>query len=346
MQEPMSSDDLLSAAQSTLPPVEPSSEHSAGQLLRQAREAAQMHMEFLAGTLKVPVRRIQALEEDDWAALPDAAFTRALASSICRQLKIAPEPILALLPAVRQQAPDEPNTLAHDKALMGMHRKSPAAGSAWHRIWRLVLLLTIVAVGLGWYFSARPTQSVEAVAEQTTLDMTRAHERPQANVGEGATGGDPPLAHAVGSVVATLPAQVTPLPIVTTLPSLTTDAATGLPLAESSPNPTAPSAATQSGGVLRLQATAECWVKVLDAEKKVQLSRLLRAGEGVSIQGAAPYQIWTGRAEALVLIWQGRALSVFAGKTGSQRTVLPMVPSSHQAAPIATVDSTAAMSER
>ena len=81
--------DLLSAAQSTLPPVDAAPMPSAGQLLRQAREAAHMHRASLAGVLKVPAKKIEALENDDWQSLPDLAFTRALASSICRQLKIS-----------------------------------------------------------------------------------------------------------------------------------------------------------------------------------------------------------------------------------------------------------------
>ena len=46
----------------------------------------------------VPVERLKALEEDRWDALPDLVFARALAQSVCRQLKIEPGPVLSAMP--------------------------------------------------------------------------------------------------------------------------------------------------------------------------------------------------------------------------------------------------------
>ena len=71
---------------------------SAGQLLREAREAQGLHVAALAVALKVPVKKLEALEADRLEELPDAVFVRALASSVCRALKIDPAPILEKLP--------------------------------------------------------------------------------------------------------------------------------------------------------------------------------------------------------------------------------------------------------
>lgn len=71
---------------------------SAGALIRRAREAAGVHIAALAVALKVPVRRLEALEADRYDLLPDAVFARALASSVCRSLKVDPSHILPLLP--------------------------------------------------------------------------------------------------------------------------------------------------------------------------------------------------------------------------------------------------------
>ena len=79
------------------PPLEQAGP-SAGVLLRQAREAAGLDIAALAASLKVTIPKLQALEEDDYASLPDAVFARALASSICRTLKIDPAPVLERLP--------------------------------------------------------------------------------------------------------------------------------------------------------------------------------------------------------------------------------------------------------
>ena len=71
----------------------------AGDLLRAAREASGLHIAALAVSLKVPVRKLEALETNQFHELPDAVFVRALAASVCRSLKIDSGPILQLLPA-------------------------------------------------------------------------------------------------------------------------------------------------------------------------------------------------------------------------------------------------------
>ena len=75
---------------------------SAGALIRRARESAGVQITSLAVALKVPVRRLEALEADRYDLLTDAVFVRALASSVCRSLKLDPALILPLLP--RSQA--------------------------------------------------------------------------------------------------------------------------------------------------------------------------------------------------------------------------------------------------
>lgn len=57
---------------------------TAGGLLKEARQAAGMHIAALAVALKVPVSKLEALEADNYTVLPDTVFVRALASSVCQ----------------------------------------------------------------------------------------------------------------------------------------------------------------------------------------------------------------------------------------------------------------------
>ncbi len=57
-----------------------STHKTAGDLLREAREAHGLHIEMVAAALKVPPQKLMALEADDIASLPDPVFARALAS--------------------------------------------------------------------------------------------------------------------------------------------------------------------------------------------------------------------------------------------------------------------------
>jgi cytoskeleton protein RodZ len=79
----------------TPPPAAPT---SAGAMLRAAREQRGVHIGVLAASIKVAQRKLEALEADRYDELPDMTFTRALALSVCRTLKIDADPVLALLP--------------------------------------------------------------------------------------------------------------------------------------------------------------------------------------------------------------------------------------------------------
>jgi cytoskeleton protein RodZ len=72
---------------------------TAGSMLRSAREAAGLHVAALAVAMKIPVKKLEALESDRLDLLHDAVFVRALAASVCRTLKIDSAPVLAKLPS-------------------------------------------------------------------------------------------------------------------------------------------------------------------------------------------------------------------------------------------------------
>lgn len=100
MSEGLVSEDLASASKLTEATRDAAVLLSAGQMLRQARVNAGVHVAALAVTLKVPVKRLEALEDDNMALLPDTVFVRALASSVCRTLKVDSGLILERLPKV------------------------------------------------------------------------------------------------------------------------------------------------------------------------------------------------------------------------------------------------------
>ena len=71
---------------------------SAGTLLRRTREHKGTSIAALATALKVAPAKLEALEADRLDALPDLAFARALAQTVCRHLQLDPSPVLAALP--------------------------------------------------------------------------------------------------------------------------------------------------------------------------------------------------------------------------------------------------------
>ena len=344
--------DLISAAQSTLPPPE-APILSAGLLLRQAREAAHIHRVSLAGILKVPVKKIEAIENDDWDALPDLAFTRALASSICRQLKIDPQPVLALLPSVRQQAPQTPATLAEDKALEAARQKLSTSPTPRRRasgfIWATAGLFVLGAIGTAWWWQSQEAArhlaefgtEFEAALPAASVTGKLAAADADAEITPSLTPSSMELPVLAASAPASSPASAAAV-YASAAQAMSSAAMASLPVPQitaaapvSSSTPVASLVSSKSAG-LELQAQAESWVQVRDAQNKVQISRLLQAGERVQVQGQPPYRVWTGRAEALQIVWQGMPVAALQGKTGSLRIQIPPAAAPAVAAPPST----------
>jgi cytoskeleton protein RodZ len=124
---------------------------SAGRLLREARERQGLHIAVLAASIKVTPRKLELLEADRFDALPDATFTRALAQTVCRTLKIDPAAVLVLLPPPAghrlEQVGEGLNAPFRERAgVVGQRESAPTLGPVF---WVTVLIL---AASLGLYF--------------------------------------------------------------------------------------------------------------------------------------------------------------------------------------------------
>ncbi|MEY2803811.1 MAG: hypothetical protein RL657_1147 [Pseudomonadota bacterium] len=140
----------------------PAGSASAGALLKKAREAKGIHISVMATTLRVPLDRIRALEDDRWNDLPDLVFARALAMSVCRQLKIDASPVLAGIPD-----PDPMRsvrvTAAISEPLGGVVNRSQTASKIWLALGLLAVFLMLwVALGMQASVESRLSTSVEA----------------------------------------------------------------------------------------------------------------------------------------------------------------------------------------
>jgi cytoskeleton protein RodZ len=125
---------------------------SAGRLLREARERQGLHIAALAASIKVTPRKLELLEADRFDALPDATFTRALAQTVCRALKIDPAAVLVLLPPPAghrlEQVGEGLNAPFRERPGVGAQRESAASGVG-PVFWVTVLIL---AASAGLYF--------------------------------------------------------------------------------------------------------------------------------------------------------------------------------------------------
>ena len=242
---------------------------SGGAMLRQAREAAGLHIGALAVSLRVPVRKLEALEADHFDQLPDMVFVRALAASVCRALNIDSTAVLAQLP--QTSAPH----LRNDEAGINVPFRGGASatgsilGDSFSRpyvLLGLVLLVGVVVLGVLTFFDHVPslvTSRDEAIAPAPTVVASVLEARPAS------------AALAASSVAAA------------------TSAASGVA--------SAPGAIVEgsglSTGTLVLRVRGPSWVEVVDATGVVQLRRVLQPGETVGVSGVAPLSVVVGRAD-------------------------------------------------
>lgn len=300
---------------------------SAGTLLRAAREAAGLHIAALAVSLKVPVRKLEALEQDRTDLLPDAVFARALAASVCRSLKVDPAPVLARLPqssgiSLKHQARRAPTPFRSPGERAGLAFLSSVARPPVLAC--LVLLFGTLAVvfwpaikdaglrlGSGSDVAAVPVQpnfSTPLILELTGPRAADAAPLPAPSV-EMPFNSNSPVQDASPSIFPTPPAPASMLPPASLLAGRGNVAAAMTPVGE---KPTSSGAAqpAASAGIVTFSAKNQSWIEVTDARGTVVLRRMLSAGEVVGASGALPMAAVVGRADATQVEVRGKPLDL------------------------------------
>lgn len=276
---------------------------SAGQLLRRAREAAGLHVAALAVALKVPVRKLEALEGDRHDLLPDAVFARALASTVCRTLKIDAAPVLARLPQS-----GAPRLVRADGGLNAPFRApGDALAPGWreHLLRPAPLLVGALLVGALAILLLPSSQPGADLATAAVPDAVSAAVMQPPTVVPPLGPGVPQLAPAQSLVPE--PAGGPGTPQVAAAPlAAATAAAPGpvAPIAAQAPVPATPPA--QASGLIVFRVTAPSWIEVTDSKGVVALRRTLLAGEFAGASGALPLAVTVGSAAATVVEVRGK----------------------------------------
>lgn len=269
---------------------------SAGTLLRRAREASGLHVAALAVSLKVPVRKLEALEAGRYDELPDAVFARALASSVCRTLKVDPRPILDRLP--QTGAP----RLAQVQEGLNAPFSAPGerAGATWVDQLGRPVVIAVGALLLG--------ALVLVLLPDLRSGSSVATSKPE------------PAAAPMAEPVVLQPAAETALdPATPAGPQAPVDVAAVAPVAPAveAPAALAPSPATDvqpvdvpASGVVVFRARAPSWIQVTDARGVVTLRDELEAGEAAGASGSLPLSVTVGSAGDTSVEVRGKAFDL------------------------------------
>lgn len=298
-------------------------ERSAGDLLRDAREAAGIHIASLAASLKVPVRKLEALEQDRFDLLPDAVFVRALASSVCRTLKVDPAQVLERMP--QTAAP----RLAQRSASINAPFRSPGDGprsTPWKHASRpavlavLALLLGALVLiflpGIGHDSVTGQRDAEEALANAASA---KPQSLPATMVMAGGSLADSATPAALTAATAAIQGELVPVvvpvapasdQVAVSVPAPALTLANSATVSGSTATPANPLAQTTPDGIVTFRAKGESWVEVIDAKGTVVLRRTLGAGEVAGASGALPLAAVVGRADATQVQVRGRAFDL------------------------------------
>lgn len=262
-------------------PVQPGPA-TAGAMLRQARQARGLHLMALSASLKVPPARLEAIEEDRWQDLPDAAYARALAHTVSRSLGIDPEPVLRSLPTASHARLE-----SLDEGLNQPFREFPkgvAVRLGSHR-WIVVGIGLVLAAAVWWW-----------LASGTSLAGPGAQAPAGGNLSGAASAPTAPAAASPGSASA---GAAGTNGLASTVPGLA--GGSGAP---------APGVAVPT---LRVVATQASWIELRDPQGQTRLSRLVSAGETLEQPFVPPLGLTVGNAAATQVWVNGQAIDLASG---------------------------------
>ena len=279
-----------SAAMPLVPDL-PSGELSAGQMLRQAREAHGLHIDVVAAALKVPTQKLSALEADRIEALPDPVFARALAASVCRALRIDPAPVLEKLPGATRAVLAEADRSMSGNIRHQAQRNSVRAGVTGKPSRPLLAGVGLLLVGALVLFFL-PQSATEQISAAWTR-LTSGDGPPSAE-GDGTRTADGMVAEATQPAPT---AAVTPVP-----PAAQVVEPSVMPPAEVTPPAPAPSA-----DAVVFKARGESWIRVTGTGGRTVFERTLKDGETASVpQTELPLAVTVGRAAVIDVQVQGQ----------------------------------------
>lgn len=322
-------------------PIDPERTIAPGALLREARERQGLSLADVARHLKLSQRQVDAIEKDNFAALPGPVFVRGFMRNYARLVALDASVLVAAaeatpgFPLPPASATSQTVSQPVISSTVNARRDGPRGKRAW---WPVTAILIVAAIAL-MVFRGRettvepaPTEVSLAVPTPETLPSPASTTTDASVVPAGAVPGAPadpssgsmalaPAASAATSVPTTA-AMVAPntTPNTVSGTSTATSGASGTSSASSSTrnDPTAAgesfASASVGGGAgsgeVRLNFARDAWVEVKDATGSIVFSQLNTAGSERVVRGQPPFQLVVGNASGVRVTYNAREVDL------------------------------------
>jgi cytoskeleton protein RodZ len=282
----MSEDDGRLAAPASA--GEPAAPASYGARLAAAREAAGLSVGDMAARLRLHVNQVRAIEAENLAQLPEAAYVRGFVRSYARALNLDPAPLIEDFNRKAQPPADSVvDGMARTQDFSPVRAAAQEQASRW-LVLGLALVALIVLGLIGWFATRPPAPAPAASAPAAPMPAPAALpatavavEQASVTVAAGADAAPPADAPAPGGAAAE-------------------------PVAAPSPP------AADANVPLSMRFHGVSWVEVTDAAGKVLVSQLARDGDLLQPVGAAPLSVVIGDAGHATVTVRGQAFDLAA----------------------------------
>ncbi len=313
-----------------------------GAILRNAREARGLDAAAVAAMLHLSQRKLNALETDDFDALPEPVFVRGYLKNYARLLE---EPVTPILEAYARCNPgveinEQPPLDSHVAVEVG-------SGHGIVKMISIVIVVVLIALPLIWWWDYLELaaqkivgKGVSVIEQEIQAPGTSKKESglaefipppPPGSVVREIEGEPPTVTNSSERVTATLNLSSTMdkvepvVPAITEQPTITTDSAPipvppkpevveAKPDSEPKPavvvKPEKPVAAVPKITGTVFEFVESSWIKVRDANDRVILIGEYKKGERKKLSGEMPYKVVLGNAPAVRITIDGKVAPI------------------------------------
>lgn len=268
---------------------------SAGTQLRALREARGWTIEQVANQLNLASRQIDALERDNYAALPGMVIVRGFIRTYAKLLQADAAPILG---AIKDESGAAEILTAPRSAMAASFSETPLKADKGRGFPLKIVIVLVIVLGIaaalvfqgqrmGWKLGHR-TQATKTVVPVAPIGAQGKHTQ-------------------VSSPIQT--SAVSPA-VTANAPEQRDEAAMPSAIVETTPTNEKSASSASGKNTLVMQVHQDSWIEIRRADDTVLFSELLKAGASESIELSGPVSVVVGNAAGVDMSLRGKPLDL------------------------------------
>lgn len=292
-----------------------------GETLRAAREGKSLSLQSVAQQLNLSERSLARIEAGDFSQLPGDTFARGYVRAYAKLLELDQNRLVQEFDrhTGTSAAGSNVNSLGHIDEPVRLSR-------AMVRFFLFALVLLVVGGAYYWWQdqqrgsgAAPAVTALERIEVEAADGTTEIHLLDRADDAADQAETDAEATEALPADEAQLTLSAGGETATESPPSAEPGPEAQAPMEQGATPAAADPAATEQAsavaaapgdGVLQLSYTADCWTQVKDADGRVLLSLLAKAGTSRTVSGKAPLDVRLGYAPGVELSYNGEAVSL------------------------------------